>query len=151
MAVDFPHRRKRERNRRAWDKKKIIWNPPRSCIGNCDDESAPGSRSQVTLHPSPNSARSRIAFSAGHSHSPSSCQGHWRSSSSIYPHSGNNPSILTVWLIHWFIWLIQYDGPLQFSVLEEVDASWEVDTLKAIDPDQGENAIIEYLITCGIF
>ena len=41
-----------------------------------------------------------------------------------------------------------YDGPLQFSVLEEVGAAWEVDTLKAVDPDEGENALVEYLITC---
>ena len=42
-----------------------------------------------------------------------------------------------------------YDGPLQFSVLEEVSSGWEVDTLKAHDPDQGDNAVIEYLITCN--
>jgi len=41
-----------------------------------------------------------------------------------------------------------YDGPLQFSVLEEVATGWEVDTLSAHDPDQGDNAAIEYLITC---
>ena len=45
---------------------------------------------------------------------------------------------------------IQYDGPLQFSVLEEVAAGWEVDTLRASDPDQGENAAIEYLIICKL-
>ena len=47
--------------------------------------------------------------------------------------------------------LSQYDGPLQFSVLEEVGVGWEVDTLKATDLDQAENAAIEYLITCTVF
>jgi len=50
------------------------------------------------------------------------------------------------WISPFFF--IQYDGPLQFSVLEEVPPGWEVDTLRASDPDQGENAAIEYLIIC---
>ena len=46
---------------------------------------------------------------------------------------------------------MQYDGPLQFSVLEEREPGWLVDTLKASDPDQGDNAAIEYLIICKSF
>ncbi|KAI9558883.1 hypothetical protein GHT06_015672 [Daphnia sinensis] len=42
-----------------------------------------------------------------------------------------------------------YDGPLQFSVLEQVEPGWCVDQLRASDPDQGENAAIEYLIIFG--
>ena len=48
----------------------------------------------------------------------------------------------------YFFSCYQYDGPLQFSVLEEREPGWEVDMLKASDPDQGENAAIEYLIIC---
>ncbi|EFX75211.1 hypothetical protein DAPPUDRAFT_323397 [Daphnia pulex] len=42
-----------------------------------------------------------------------------------------------------------YGGPLQFSVLEQVDPGWCVDSLKSSGPDQGENAATEYLIIFG--